>query len=258
MDGQPDAAGYLQNSNGMTIYAAVRGTKLYVATWSPGNNGGPNDHFIFISNQLLNSATTAAPWAKAGMIAVPAGKPYLAGESANSYLGWFNAPADSICTKAAATSGVLEGVIDLAEAFGVMPQSIYVAAVAYQTADGGALASQGPMGNGDNNVDPNEFLTLWTPAITDQLATGTYDRLNPNADFRPQISRDSSTGNVSITWPTVPGKTYQLEFTDSLGGNTWQTMQSQTTAGPGILSLNAIDSSQASGARAYHVRCTNP
>src|SRR5262245_63087797 len=28
-------------SSGMMIHAALRGTRLYVATWSPGNSGGP-------------------------------------------------------------------------------------------------------------------------------------------------------------------------------------------------------------------------
>jgi hypothetical protein len=257
MDGIADSTGYLQNSNGMTIYAAVRGTKLYVATWSPGNSGGPNDHFIFVSDQLLSSASAPAPWTKAGMVAVAANKPFLAGESQTTYASWFNAPADSQLAKAPTNAGQLEGVIDLVEAFGSMPQSVYVAAVAYQTADGGALAAQGPPGNGDGNVDPNEFMQLWIPAITDQFANGIYDRLNPNVDFRAQITRDTNSGVVSITWPSAPGKTYQLEFTDSLAG-TWQPLQSQMTAGPGVLSLNTTDSPVNPTARFYRVRCTNP
>ena len=258
MDGAADSAGYLQNSTGMSIYAAVRGTKLYVATSSPGsNNAGSNDNFIFVSDQLLSSATTPAPWGKAGSIAVAANKPYLAGESTNTSVGWFNAPVDSVSAKSSTTSGVMEGVIDLVEAFGSMPQSVYVAAAAYQTASGGVLTSQGPPGNGDGNVDPNEFLTLWTSAITDQFATGTYDWLNPNVAFRAQITRQSNNGVVSISWPSVPGKTYQVEFTNSLAG-TWQPLQSQMTAGPGVLSLNTTDSPVNVNVRFYHVRCMNP
>ena len=154
--------------------------------------------------------------------------------------------------------GVIEGVIDLVEAFGSMPTKIYIAAAAYATADGGALASQGPPSiNNDGNIDPNEFLTLWIPAITDSQATGTYDYLNPDVGFRAQITRDPSTGNVSITWPSVPGKTYQVEFVDSLGG-TWQTMQAPMTAGAGVLSLNVTDSPANPPGRFYRVRCTNP
>ena len=52
LDGAFDYPGYLLASNGMVLYAAVRGTTLYVATGSPGTSG-PNDHFIFVSDQLL-------------------------------------------------------------------------------------------------------------------------------------------------------------------------------------------------------------
>jgi hypothetical protein len=53
--GQADA-GYLQNAEGMKIYAAVCGGILYLATQSPGNSGGPNDCFTFVTDQLRASA----------------------------------------------------------------------------------------------------------------------------------------------------------------------------------------------------------
>ena len=62
LDGAFDYPSYLLANSGMVLYGAVRGTTLYVATWSPGTNG-PNDHFIFVTDQLLPSATAAAPWA---------------------------------------------------------------------------------------------------------------------------------------------------------------------------------------------------
>ena len=52
LDGAFDYPGYLLASSGMVLYGALRGTILYVATWSPGTNG-PNDHFIFVTDQLL-------------------------------------------------------------------------------------------------------------------------------------------------------------------------------------------------------------
>jgi hypothetical protein len=64
MDGAFDSAGYLLANNGMVLYGAVRGTTLYVATWSPGTSS-TNDHFIFVTDQLLPAAA-AAPWAKTG------------------------------------------------------------------------------------------------------------------------------------------------------------------------------------------------
>ena len=63
LDGAFDYPGYLLASNSMVLYAAVRGTTLYVATGSPGTSG-PNDNFIFVSDQLLPSASAPAPWAK--------------------------------------------------------------------------------------------------------------------------------------------------------------------------------------------------
>ena len=48
--------GYLLASPGMKIHAAVRGTKLYVATWFASPQNG-NDHFIFVTDQLLASAS---------------------------------------------------------------------------------------------------------------------------------------------------------------------------------------------------------
>ena len=52
MDGQFDSQDFLVSDNGMRIYAAVRGNKLYTATWSP--KGGANDHFIFITDEFGN------------------------------------------------------------------------------------------------------------------------------------------------------------------------------------------------------------
>ncbi len=103
MDGVAESTNLLLASNGMTIYAALRGTRLYVATWSPGNSG-PNDHFILVSDALLPSASANAPWAKAGQVAVATSKPFLATESQNSYVAWFNAPAGSQAVKSASSA----------------------------------------------------------------------------------------------------------------------------------------------------------
>jgi len=151
MDGAPDSTNFLVASSGMTLYAALRGTKLYVATGSPGNSG-PNDHFIFVSDALLPSANAAAPWAKSGKTAVAPGKPFLAGESVGIYVGWFNAPAGSQAVKAATNSGAMEGTIDLVAAFGAMPANIFLCSAAYQTADGGVLASSCPTNSGPDIV----------------------------------------------------------------------------------------------------------
>jgi hypothetical protein len=239
----------------MSIYAAVRGGILYLATWSPGNGGGANDHFIFVSDQLLSSASAPAPWAKAGSVAVASNKPFIGAESATTYCGWFNAPGSSKVVKSATSSGQLEGTIDLAAAFGSLPDTIYVAAAAYQTADGGLLAAQGPAGNNDGNIDPAEFMPLSLVAIRDENSDGKFDRLDPAMDFI--ISQASQANGVrTIGWNSVPGKTYQLEYSDQLGGG-WMSVGTPKTAGTFDLVLSDQDSSGIPN-RFYRVRLVNP
>ncbi len=255
MDGQADAAGYLQNADGMTIYAAVRGGLLYLATWSPGNSGGANDHFIFVTDQLLASASASAPWAKSGMIAVASTKPFIGGESVGTFCGWFNAPVSSLVVKSASTGGQLEGTIDLATAFGSVPQTIYVAAAAYGTADGGLLNAQGPLGNGNANIEPSEFFPLAISSIKDENADGKYDRLDPLLDFHiTQITRVN--GVTTITWAAVPGKTYQVESCDQLEGP-WTALNAPLSASSLQTSLSTTDPSGVL-TRFYRVELVNP
>jgi hypothetical protein len=217
--------GYLQAGNNMTLYAAVRGNLLYVATWFPGSNNGRNDHFIFITDQLLPTATAAAPWAKSGLVALAGNKPFLAGENMGNYVGWTNAPFSSLASKAGTNAGQMEGVIDLAAGFGSLPQTIYIASAAYETPNAGALVAQDPVGNGDSNVDPNEFLILEIPALLDRNADGKYDCLDPAMDFTSFCVRSGN--DFVLTWNSVRenrikccgaihlpgcGKTHQMAF----------------------------------------------
>jgi hypothetical protein len=247
MDGQADSPGYLEYPDGMTIYAAVRGGVLYVATWSPGNGGGANDHFLFVTDALLASASGPAPWAKAGNVAVASNKPFIGAESATNYAGWFGAPSSSQVVKAAASSGQLEGTIDLVAAFGSLPQTIYVAAAAYQTADGGVLAAQGPAGNGDGNINPDEFMRLAVVAIKDENSDGIFDRLDPALDF--VVSQLSETDGLrTVTWNSVPGRSYQLEYCEQLGGQ-WFALGQARIAGTGEIILSTED---APGTRRFY------
>jgi hypothetical protein len=68
MDAALDSAAYeIAEYNGMKLWAAVRGTKLYVATWGTGPHSGiQNDHFIMIGDDLGDAAP--APWAKQGYV----------------------------------------------------------------------------------------------------------------------------------------------------------------------------------------------
>ncbi len=196
-----------------------------------------------------------APWAKAGTVATATNKPFIGGESLSSYSGWFNAPASAKVTKSSATGGQMEGTIDLAAAFGSIPSTIYVSAAAYATADGGALAAQGPAGNGDGNIDPGEFLPLSIAAIKDENADGKYDRLDPAIDFViAQVTR--ANGTTAVSWNSVPGKTYQVETVDHLG-DTWSALGNTATAGVGQIQLSQMDTTNVSN-RYYRVRLVNP
>jgi hypothetical protein len=266
MDGTADASGYLLNTPGgtMTLYAAVRGSTLYVATWSPGsNNAGVNDHFIIVTDQLLPSATQAAipTWSKAGLMAVAPNKPFLGGESTNTYVGWANAGPSAVCSKSFVTSGQMEGTLDLIEAFGAIPQTIYIAAVAYSTTNSGILVAQAPAGNGDGNIDPGEFLAISLPAysLLDRNGSGTFDRLDPSKDYKSQVQFDIN-GLPVISWPSVPGKNYQVEYCDSLDG-TWANLSGgQLNATPGQLNLSVQDSTATHSTlrRFYRVQLLNP
>ncbi len=256
LDGQADAAGYLQDPGGMTLYAAVRGGMLYLATSSPGSDGSsPNDHFIFATDDLLPAALAAAPWTKSGMIASDAAKPFLAGESTSTLCGWFNGSVFARALKSAGSDGLMEGTLDLAKTFGSVPDTVYVAAAAYATADGGILSAQIPFGNGDGNIDPDEFLALPIAALKDENADGVYDRLDPALDFGiTEITR--ADGVTTITWTSVPGHEYQAESSDTLG-DPWTALNAPLTAGPGQLTLSTTDST-ALPTRFYRVRLMIP
>jgi hypothetical protein len=132
----------------------------------------------------------------------------------------------------------MEGSFDLVEAFGALPQRVFIAATAYQTANGGALVAQAPAGNGDGNLDPNEFIELPIAALLDRDANGVFDRLDPRFDFLAQLSPDGTT--VLLTWACVPGKKYQIEFTDTLG-SMWQPLTTVQTAASGAATMSYQD-----------------
>lgn len=238
MDGVVDSAGYRVSSNGLTLFAALRGAKLYVATTSPGTSG-PNDHFLFVADQLLPNPTANAPWVKSGLIAVTNTKPFMATESGNSYVTWNNAPAGSLVAKSSTVSGVFEGVIDLASAFGAVPANIYLCAAAYATADGGALANQAPSGSGAN-IEPGEFLVIPTAALQDGNSDGTFDRVDPQLDFILQIPLLTGS-NAWLNWSAMPGRTYRVMTADSPTGPWSDILASQTNAGPLQLDLSYDD-----------------
>ena len=254
MDGEPDFAGYLVTNPGMTIYAAVRGTKLYVATWSPGDNGSGfgSDHFLFVSDALLASATTAAPWAKAGTIAIGSFKPYMAGESTSTYAAWNNVKGPTSLAKGRLNSKVMEGVIDLVAEFGSLPDEVHVAAVAYGTSDGGAIGSQAPTGNGNSNLEPGEFLRIPVRGVADAKLNGTYDILDAARSFAVEQTRLDTLNRRVLRWPVVPGQAYQVQSRSALDAGSWLPGSTQT-AGSAQWEMEFTDTNPAGASVFYRI-----
>jgi len=251
LDGVFDSAGYLLTSSGMVLYGALRGTTLYVATWSPGNSG-PNDHFLFVSDQLLPAASAPAPWAKAGNIAVSTNKPYLAGESQGGYVSWFaNGLATNWpCAKFATNSGALEGTLDLLQAFGSVPAYVYLCAAAYITTNGGPLVAQCPAGTGPD-LETNEFLVIPTAALRDSAGNGTFDLCDPARGFRI-LSANAAAGGRALTWAAMPGRSYQVVYANALTGAWTNLPGASNFATPPQLALTYTDAPSGSVTQRFY------
>ena len=127
----------------------------------------------------------------------------------------------------------MEGTLDLTTAFPVMPQNLYLSALAYQTSDAGLLGSQAPAMVTDNgNVDPSEMLIIPIEVLRDEDGNGTYDLLEPGKGF--VVTQSARTGNTfSISWKCFPGRSYRIQTCDDLTSGAWTNVPDSTfTAGP--------------------------
>ncbi len=161
MDGQIDPEAIrITSGNGIALYAAYRDGELYVATNSAQSQNA--DMFIFVTADFENSGV-AAPWSKSGQVA--AWDAFLANESADNSVGWYNANGKlrGSITKATAGSDILEGVIDLEFMVGRVTFNAVLAVGQYQTEDGGLLLAQAPPGDDDGNIGENEDLYSYIP-----------------------------------------------------------------------------------------------
>ena len=184
MDAALDSEGFeIASYNGMKLWAALRGTKLYLATWGTGSHSTiTNDHFICIHTNLGDA--TAQPWAKLGYVFLPTNFPYLGAEGGNDGSWWFNVAAGSTATSNSnlnATYNYLEGTIDLADNFGSVPEAVYIVVGVYGNNDGDPLYAQVPaMWDSGNNLDTMEILRVPTASIRDENADGYFDGGNPS------------------------------------------------------------------------------
>lgn len=229
MDGAADAPGYTVTETGLGLHVAVRGTRLYVATTAPAGTRAANDHHILITDRLLESASTPAPWAKRGRLAAPDGHPFLAAEGSNTWAGWFNAPAGARLVRPVSGAGVLEGSLDLVETFGAAPEHIYVAVVAYETEDAaagnpqaGRVVGQVPAAvTADDDIGPGEFLQIPLRSIADSAADGRYDIDVPGRGLAAWLQRGES-GSLEMRWPSAPRRIYRIWRTRELRSPAWE------------------------------------
>lgn len=182
MDAKLDSAAYeIAEYNGMKMWAAVRGTQLYVATWGTGPHSGiENDHFFFVSTNLGDA--TPMPWAKQGYIFMPTNYLYLGAEGGNEWCGWFNQKGAAVSTNSNenAEKNYLEGVVDLADEFGSIPTALYLAVGVFANDDGDPMVAQVPALWDDNtNIEITEILRVPVESIRDEDGDGFFDGGNP-------------------------------------------------------------------------------
>lgn len=169
LDGQLDSSArrFAGDAGRLPLYVGWNERELYVAT-DKANAG--RDHFILISLEQPD-ALRACHWAKTGMEAASNRQVFLAMEGDGMFQGWFQRGStgsnDTQLTgagvRASQGSTIVEGSFDPMRAgLGAIGQRVWIAVVAFGTADGGALMSglQTPAGNGDGTVDLSEFLEI--------------------------------------------------------------------------------------------------
>ncbi len=174
MDGAFDSDAYTVISYNMKIVAAVNGPHLYVATWGAG--GGGNDHVVFVAPELGDGSSDPIPgWNKTGVVFFANGTyPYMVAEGDNGYNTWYHNGTGTRITNV--NGGALEGVINMTNVFGYIPEAIYVASVAYGSANGGGIMSQSPyVWNADNNLDIMEFQRIDIASIQDNNGDKVFD-----------------------------------------------------------------------------------
>jgi len=148
IDGVLDQQAVSVGSNGgANLYLGWNNGNLYVATQAAPTQG--KDVFIVISDSIRNPIP--AMWAKGGT--VPGWSLFLGNESGNNYAGW----SDATSNPEKAAGQTLEGLVNIQNEFGYTPSKLYIAVLQYGTNDAGTLQNQVPVGNGNGNVEPEEF-----------------------------------------------------------------------------------------------------
>jgi hypothetical protein len=156
MDGELDTSAVMLDSNGSThLYAAIRGSQLYVATNSARSQGA--DIFVFVS--VAPGELRDAPLGKSGSVA--AWSAFLGNRCTDTSASWFDASGSALPNIVDEKVGaILEGVVDIEFLTGISPKIVYLAVGKYKKGDRGRLLQQVPAGNNNGNIDPAEFYQL--------------------------------------------------------------------------------------------------
>ncbi len=210
MDGQLDAsATVLATGGGLTLWGALNGEILYVATEGTSHTAAL-DRFLFLTDDTTTSR--GAPWSKTG--SVISWDYFLAAEESNLWSGWFDGMG-AVTTQAGldqAHGTTLEGTIDLGTIFArPLPDRVYLAASGYGTADAGVLAALAPAGNGDAQITSGEYF------IYELLATSTPSDSPPAITPRMTLSPLPFNPEVSIQLLGLTGDEKSVEVFDLSG-----------------------------------------
>ena len=291
MDGQhtPAEDAALRDGAGIGLYADFNGKRLYLSTQDAGEG---RDHFVFVTDEPL--PVSGAPWSKAGDVAGLLH--FLADENDNTFEGWFIHSSYEASHPAATpgfNGGFLEGTIDPIAVFGAIPEVLYLAAVPYETANGGVLyaAGQTPAGNGNGDVEAAEYyvldMTLFdtdgdglADLAEDVNRNGVMDAGESGArvidsdgdgandgdeDVAGTDARDaddvlnltigSAPGGVVLEWPSKPARLYTVEGTEvPTDAGAWATQGLADRPGTGATLSHADTNAPAENVRQYRVR----
>jgi hypothetical protein len=171
---------------------------------------------------------------------------WLPGDNVSGGTDLFKAPVNGL---------QLEGSIDLVAEFGGVPETVYLAAIAFGTGDGGGISAQAPAGNGNNDLEPYEFLAVPIASIRDTGLNGTFDVLSADHRFMLEPHAVSGGSNAGLRWYAVPGATYMLYRSDRLDRPMplWEPIDSHT-ATAGQFMVEMMDPAPPSGPRYYRLR----
>jgi hypothetical protein len=127
------------------------------------------DRYLFVSADPPTQIKRLS--GRRGTVALGARAVYAEAARVTAWAGLFSAPEgadiDQGALRAAGTASVTENGEQLVasiwlDALG-NPSSVWIAAATYGTSTSGGLLLQDPVGNGDGNIDANEFIQLELP-----------------------------------------------------------------------------------------------